>query len=225
MSSYKFFCFVLFSIILLSGCQTQKKDSVEKPNQVTIDKTDSTESDQKIEDKGRQNIVDEREPTDDEIRELGKIVNIEDGVYPMFIVTIDFPERKMKMNFDLNIESISMDAGSLNELNGKYVKFYYTSELEQNLYDIHAGGSSLLGEYAPEKDPNMKEITGTLSGAESESGGDLPDKISVTDNNGKKIIFKYYITPEMVTANGKTVTAYYSARGVQTITYLHPSEG
>lgn len=165
-----------------------------------------------------------REPTDEEIREYGKIINIEDGVYPMFVVTFELPERQMKSMFKLNIEAITLDSETLAGLEGKYISFYYTSELENDLADIHLNGTTLLGEYAPELNLSWKNITGVLKGAENETMSDLPDEITVTDENGKVISFEYYITPEMVAANGKVVKAYYLIRGIETITYVSPAE-
>ena len=64
-----------------------------------------------------------REPTDDEIREYGIIESIEDGQYPMFVVTLEFPKRKTKASFNLNIEAISQTSSDLDSLIGKYVSF------------------------------------------------------------------------------------------------------
>lgn len=162
----------------------------------------------------------DREMTGDEIRETGRISRIEDSGYPMFLVTVEFPERLMQIDFNLNAESIGLDPGELAKLKGKYVVLYYLSETEQNIFDIHFKGKSLLGEYAPETDPSWETITGILKGATTETAGDLPDEIFVTDSNGVKFTFKYFITPEMVAVNGKRVTVWYSSYGVQTITYL-----
>lgn len=163
------------------------------------------------------------EPSDDEIFEFGIISNIEDGVYPMFILTLEIPERQMTESFNLNIEAISLDVESLDNLVGKYATIYYLSELENNLHDVHFNGKSLLGEYAPEEDYSTRHITGVLEGAESETVSDLPGEVSITDKNGTKVIFSWYVDSEMVVANGKIVTAYYSIRGNEIITHIQPS--
>ncbi|MBT7038733.1 MAG: hypothetical protein HN921_02715, partial [Bacteroidetes bacterium] len=121
-------------------------------------------------------------------------------------------------------EEISLDHTSLYELKDKYVTLYYLSEMENMLAYIQYEGKSLLGEYAPEMDPEWKTISGVLSGAESETMSDLPDEIIVTTNEGEKISFKEYITPEIVAANGKEVDVFYTIRGTETITKLVASD-
>lgn len=160
----------------------------------------------------------------DEIRGFGKIVNIEDGAYPMFVVTIDFSEKQVQHHFNLNIESISLSPAQLNHLNGKYVTFHYKNDLKNNLRDLHYNGTSLLGKYAPEANPEWKRVVGILAGAEAETQSDLPDEISITDATGKQFQFEYYIDLEMVSANGKTVTVFYSLRSMETITYIQVAE-
>ena len=68
-----------------------------------------------------------------------------------------------------------------------------------------------------------KKITGTLSGAKNLSG-DLPGKVTVTDGDGKKIEFELFIEDETIKANGKSVTAFYTLEGVNTVTHIKPSE-
>ncbi len=162
----------------------------------------------------------DREPGHAENREFGRIIRIEDGAYPMFVVTVEFPERHYQVDFDLNAETIGLDAAKLNALRGKYAVIYYLSELENNMFDIHYKGKSLLGEYAPEKDQSWKVLTGKLGRCTTATAGDLPDLVTVTDKEGMEVAFDYFITPEMVAVNGKEVTVYYDSSGVQKITYL-----
>lgn len=204
-------------ILLLVGCQSEVKESA----------TEKTETEEMSSAANQGNTetayAEEREPTDDEIREFGRIMAIEDGPYPMFVITVEFPERKMKADFNLNIESISLTMSRLQKLKGKYATIYYLSEMKQDLYDIHRNGVSLMGEYAPEIDPSWKTITGTLIRASAETDGDLPDVVSVKDKIGNKTSFEFFITAEMVAANEKEVTAFYSEEYVETITYLRAS--
>lgn len=170
--------------------------------------------------------IDFEEETDDlndELREFGIIENIEDGAYPFFVVTVNFVERKMKIDFKLNVENISLDINGLYDLVGKYATIYYTSELENNLTDLHVDGNSLLGEY-PEFNPDLHKITGVLGGAANVTAGDLPSTLSITDNNGEKMDFEWFIDSEIVKENGKTVTAFYNLRGVHEIINILPSE-
>lgn len=212
----KLIIMLVFSIIFF-GCKSEsKKKSTEDTKSVQKDTVVDTNLD----------VVDseikEYEPSDDDIREYGRIEHIEDSTYPFFIVTFNFVERNMKQDFNLNIEAISLTDTELYKLKGKYATLYYTSELEDDLSDLHLEGTSLFGEYAPDMDPSWKKITGVMSGTESLSG-DLPGKITVTDSEGEKIEFALYIDDETIKANGKTVTAFYTTEGVNKVTHIEPS--
>ncbi len=163
------------------------------------------------------------EPTEDEIREYGIISEIEDGAYPIFNITVEFPERQMQETFYLNIESISMDMEALYKLQGKYATIYYTIDDEYDLYDVKLDGKSVLGEYAPKEDYSTDNVIGILEGAEKETYSDLPGIISVTDENGRKYNFEWFVDDLMVKANGKKVTAFYSIESNTKITHLIPA--
>lgn len=191
-----------------SSCKPAPKKEIDtKAKEVVVEKKSST-----------------REPTDDEIREYGIIKSIVDGQYPMFIVTVEFPKRQTKTDFSLNVEAISQTVSGLDSLIDTSVSFYYEDTSDNMLMDIHFKNKTLYGEYAPEIDASFKKITGILSGAESETAGDLPNTIYITDTKGYKMAFKEFITAEIVAKNGKTVTGYYYMKYNQTITYIKKSE-
>lgn len=151
--------------------------------------------------------------TDDEIQEMGVLRSIEDSGYPFVNVTIEFVERKFSESFTINLEEVkNINMAILNKWKGKYVSFGYVSESSNALLDIKFRGKSLLGDEAVEVGPESKTITGILKGAKQATGGDVPDVISI---NGTT--FEFFITPEMVNANGKTVTAIYEERTENTI--------
>lgn len=210
---------VLFlSVSLISSCQ----QPVNKNNQNPVE---NNNSDKVVESQFEPDDTktEEQEPTDYEIREFGIIANVEDGVYPMFIVTVEFPERQLEADFNVNIEAIANDVEKLYNLKGSYVTFYYVIEDDNNIYDIRFQGKSLLGENASEIE-GCDEVTGILSGAEKETNSDLLDEMIVTYENGRKVSFEDYITPEMVGVNGKEITVYYQTRSNETITFIRPSE-
>jgi len=159
-----------------------------------------------------------------ELREFGIIENIEDGAYPFFVVTVNFVQLETKIDFNLNIEAITLGHEDLINQVGKYATIYYISELESSLNDLQLEGTSLFGEFAPEYDSNWDQITGILNGADQVTSGDLPSMISITDSEGKKMDFELFIDEETVKANGKTVDAFFGLRGVHTITRIIPSE-
>ncbi len=164
------------------------------------------------------------ENTDEEIREYGLVKEVEDTGYPMFAIDMEFPERNMIASFSLNIEAGGFDHDAVYNMKGKYATIYYTSDMEPNLADMQVKGKSLFGEYAPEKiDPEWKKITGTLTGADELSQGDLPGTVTVTGKDGNEVDFKYFVDDDMVAANGKEVTAYYVMRGSNNITRIELS--
>jgi len=216
-------------LALMAGCDNSLKEKKQEPNKtdnigttITDDdvniSADVEESDYEIQEPTDDEI---QEPTDDEIQEFGIISNIEDSGYPMFIITIEFPERQMTLDFNLNIEAISLDMGQLYELQNKYITFYYSSDEDNDIHDIFFNNSSLLGEYAVDID-GCKKIKGILSNADSETMSDLPDVFFVTDEEGYRVAFTYYITQKLVEANGKEITIYYSSRYFNNITYILP---
>lgn len=196
--------------VLLFSCKTEQKQATDNTIVEEEPVEESNNSD--------------REPTNDEIREYGIVTHIEDGQYPMFVVTIEFPERQAKADFNLNIEEIPQTTSDFDSLLGNYITVYYTDNLENMLMDIHSNGKTLYGEYAPEINDSYKSITGILSDAENETAGDLPTTITITEANGTKINFKEFITSEIAAKNGETITAYYYMRHNMAITYIKKSE-
>ena len=169
-------------------------------------------------------LEDEFYAEEDILQEYGLIEHIEDGAYPFFIVTVNFIGSRAKINLDLNIEAISLDIEGLNKLQGKYATIYYTSELRNNLQDLHFNDTSVFGEYAPDYYAGWDQITGTLKDASAVTAGDLPSYISIVGNEGKNLDFEVFIDEEMVKANGKTVTVFYTIDVANTITDIVPSE-
>jgi len=206
--------FLVLFVFVFSACKNDpKKESIQDDTA-----TDSIFSN--IDDV----VEEDYEAGDEEIREFGIIETIEDGGYPFFVVTVNFVERNIKHDFNLNIEAIDMDMEELATLTDQWATIYYTADIENFLYDLQYKGESVFGEYAPEKtDPSWKKITGVLSGAAEVTAGDLPDTVTVTNEEGTTLNFDIFIDAETVKANGNQVTAFYEVRGVNTITHLQLS--
>lgn len=201
------FSFLVLSLFILTGCgQGKEQTNTSEPEEQAV------------------TALDEREPTDDEIREYGILTEIEDAPYPMFSIDVEFPEREMSQSFLFNVEESPLNMESLMALRGKYATFYYTSDEEPDIYDIHYECESLLGEDAIDITDADDEITGVLSGAESVSAGDLPDEITITSKDGKAMAFECFITEEMAAGNGEEVTVFFSKRYVNRITYISHSK-
>lgn len=203
----RIFPYLVLSLFILTSCGQSKKQ----------DKT--SESGEQISETSG-----EREPTDEEIREYGILTSIEDAPYPMFSIDVEFPEREMKMSFLFNVEESPLDMTELLEMKGKYATIYYTSDAEPDIYDIHRECESLLGEDAIDINEADQEITGIMSGAESETTGDLADELTITSSDGTAITFQCFITEEMAAANGDEVTVFYRLHYSNRITYIRVSE-
>lgn len=220
MKNCKFPLVFLLFVFVFTACKNDVKKEVVEDTLESEEVTDTIPDNTWIDDSDN-----EYQPGDDELQEFGIIDVIEDGGYPFFVVTVNFVERNMKQDFNLNIEAIDLVMEDLSTLTNTWATIYYTSNLENRLIDLRFNGESVSGEYAPEKiDPRWKKITGTLSGAEEVTPGDLPDTITVTNAKGEAMEFGVFIDAETVKANGKEVTAFYEVRGVNTITHIQPSE-
>ncbi|MBK8043414.1 MAG: hypothetical protein IPK21_12625 [Haliscomenobacter sp.] len=52
-------------------------------------------------------------------------------------------------------------------------------------------------------------------------GGDLPGSLSITTADGETFEFEFFLTQELVDANGKQVDGYYEPRTENKITKIH----
>jgi hypothetical protein len=158
-------------------------------------------------------LVAEETTADDEIKEMGLLKAVEDGGYPFATLTIEFPERKFTEYFSINFEEArGANLATIQNWIGKYVSFGYTSELTNALLDLHMEEKSLVSEEKITLGPDVKKITGILSGANEETPGDLPREVTITADNDTSLRFSFFVTKEMVEANGKEVVGFYEER-------------
>jgi hypothetical protein len=151
--------------------------------------------------------------TTEAIRELGLLKSAEDSGYPFYTLEIEFPERKFSEFFVLNLAEVpGLDPGILSEWVGKYISFEYTSEIINALLDVRQNGKSLLGIKPSELPKGLKKLSGTLSGANQVTEGDLPSIIRIHDPEDQSLEFEFFITPELVEAEGTLVVGYYDQR-------------
>jgi hypothetical protein len=156
--------------------------------------------------------------SDDEINERGLLKAVDDSGYPFATLTIEFPERKFSEQFTINLGNVkNVTMNELSEGIGHYVAFAYTSEISNALLDIQLDGESLLGDDAPTLQADTKQIMGKLKGANRETTGDEPGKISITTDDNTTETFYYFVTKQMVAANGKIVIGYFEERTQNTI--------
>lgn len=155
------------------------------------------------------------------LKEFGLLKSSDDFGYPFYTVDIEFPERKFSMAFNLNLEEIpDVDPGILAGWVGQYVSFEYTSEVINALLDVRQNGKSLLGLKPSELPEGLKKISGTLSGATNVTEGDLPSLLRINDPEGQSLEFDFFITPELVEAEGTLVVGFYDQRVDNRITTI-----
>lgn len=161
-----------------------------------------------------------RAPADEELNEFGIITGLEEAGYPLYNVTVSFPERGTSSNFLLNAEKASL-SHEVNAFAEKYATIYYESETSNEVLDIIFEGKSLSGAYEPGDHEGLESFTGVLRGASSASG-DLPTKLAVEGEDGA-LPFEYFVDAATMTANDQAVTIYYYTRYLDAITYLELS--
>lgn len=149
----------------------------------------------------------------DALREFGLLKSAEDSGYPFYTLEIEFPDRKFSEFFVLNLAEVpELDPGVISEWVGKYISFEYTSEVINALLDVRQNGKSLLGIKSSELPKGLKKLSGTLSGASKVTEGDLPSTIRIHDPEDQSLEFEFFITPELVEAEGTLVVGYYDQR-------------
>jgi hypothetical protein len=159
--------------------------------------------------------------SDDGINEFGLLKEVEDSGYPIATLHIEFPERNFSEYFSINLEEVKgVNMGILQKWIGKYVAFTYNSDLMNALVDLQINGKSVVGAEPVELGQNVQKVLGVLRGATKVTDSDLPSTISITTAENQKLLFDFYITPEMVKANGRKMTAYYEEVTTNTITAI-----
>ncbi|MBX7243612.1 MAG: hypothetical protein K1X92_17870 [Bacteroidia bacterium] len=159
-------------------------------------------------------------------KEFGLLRSVEDSGYPLVTLTIEFPERHFTEVFGLNLEEVrGVSAEMLQNAVGQYVSFEYNSETTNDLIDLVMEERSLIpqGHVIPDG-AELLTVVGTLSNAAEVTQSDLPDVLYVQTIEEITVPFEYYITPEIVQANGQQVIAMYMQRTRNTITSLRVSK-
>jgi hypothetical protein len=199
----------LFALSLLASlaCTTGEKKTAEA----------TTATDSVIVSTVANETLNEAAPDDGEIQEFGLLKEAEDAGYPFAVLTIEFPERKFSESFTLNLEEVKgVDLNKIREWTGQYVSFRYTSEQENALLDVQQDGKSIVDPSGAIDVSKAKKIEGTLKGATQETPGDLPGTVSIVTPDGEHK-FSFFVTKEMVDANGKAVVGFYDERTKNTI--------
>lgn len=207
--------FFIVSLIALHACQPKANTSENAAQSAENLPEENTEP------RSDEHKFTSREPTDDELNEFGLVTAIEDAAYPMFIVSVSFPERQQAFDFNLNVEGAEL-SHDWPEFVEKYVTLYYEIKESYDVLDLQVNGVSTQGEYAPEIDPEWDRLTGKLIGADGLSG-DLPSVLSLESADGRTIAFEYFVDDEVMKVNGKEVEIFFVSSEKEEITYMELS--
>jgi hypothetical protein len=200
-------CFLLLLCLMMAGCTSApKQENEDAPETEEAQETgtleDSSDEDDKL------------------LTEYGLIQAVEGGAYPMYTITVKFPERNMIKTFSLNAEELQPRIEQLISLVGKYATIKYTSTLEPSLLDLRTKDKMIMG--SGKIDPSGKRISGKLTGAEEITNSDLPGAVQVS-NDSQTIEFRFYVYEEIQAVNGKFVEANYTLRSINRIKSIIPS--
>ena len=88
---------------------------------------------------------------------------------------------------------------------GKYVAFTYNSDLTNALVDVQINGKSAINTEPVEFNENEQNVVGVLRVAAKVTESDLPSPISIITIDNQKLLFDYYVSPQMVKINGRKV--------------------
>jgi hypothetical protein len=137
----------------------------------------------------------------------GKLTEVEDAGYPMAFLSIVPTGQTSKVTINFNQEiAPAFKIEELSKMLNKNVAASYEEKIEMVAVDIQVGGKTIVGtEGAPM--PDWQKMSGTLTATEA-TKGDMPGTFSLKTADGKSMSFEYFVTPEMVAQNGKTVDVF-----------------
>jgi hypothetical protein len=201
-------CLSTLMLVLFMSCNANESKSASATTDSTAQLATTTAADESV-------------TNDGGLKEMGILKEVEDSGYPFATLTIEFPERKFQEYFTINFEETKgADLQTIRKWVGRYVSFTYNSDFSNALLDVQIGGKSLISEEKIELKPETKQIAGILSGADEETPGDLPGKVTITSDDNTAVTFPFFVTKEMVEANGKAVVGFYEERTQNTITAI-----
>lgn len=154
---------------------------------------------------------------DDILTETGVLTRLEDGAYPFYAITMEFPKREMRASFTLNVEAVAVDINALYAHLDETISVDYTSDTILNIFEVELDSGFLNGTKNRDELRDYKSASGIMQDA-SVTMGDLPGTFYLEDAEDNRTYFEDYITAEMVAGNGRQVTVYYSERYQNMIT-------
>lgn len=161
----------------------------------------------------------DRSGADDILTEIGILSSVEDGAYPIYSITLEFPEREMWASFTVNVEAVAVDTNALYEHVNETISVDYTSDIDLSIIEMELESGFLNGTENREDLRDYKSASGLMQDA-SVTMGDLPGTFYLEDAEDNRTYFEDYVTEEMVAGNGRQVTVYYYERFVNNVTAI-----
>jgi hypothetical protein len=149
-------------------------------------------------------------------KELVIIQKVEDGPYPYFFTSLYFIKKDTAVNLSLDIEEIAFYEG-LHSLVNDTVMVSYRDVME---YKIKKWNKPLNEDERKDINPEWKELTGKLKGADFLNIGDSYDQLFIENEEVPDFSFNYYTYSSMIKNNNMLVTVYYTSKKTIEVTAI-----
>jgi len=146
------------------------------------------------------------------------ILTVIDAGYPMYAVTARAEGYADPIEMLLNHQGAEMNGLDPDTMAGQTVVARVITEDRNNLMSMTFEGQELFASGPVEAPDGAVTVVGVLEGAAAVTASDLPDVVTLTAADGTITPLEVYVSPEMVPANGQTVTAFYVVRPTRSIT-------
>ena len=143
---------------------------------------------------------------------------IEEGAFPLATIDGELSDGR-KISFNFNQEDEAYKGPGLKDIiknTGKHITVVYVTTMENSALHIVMNNRDILDGKAFKMDNTDEKTSGILMAA-AITGSDLPDTFHIKKEDGSLVAFPYFITAEMVKANGKNVDVYYRKDEINTV--------
>ncbi len=159
----------------------------------------------------------------------GVLLSFEEAGFPYYGLEVGPVGTVAGDQGNLSIGGMAVDAGgtidpdAIRTLIGKPVEVRYAVTQEQGMVDLTVNGE-VIDTGGPAPAGGASTIQGVLTGAESETAGDLPSELTVTATDGTVVTFEHFVGERVVAANGRTVTLRYETHPSTELVSIAPAE-
>ncbi len=157
-------------------------------------------------------------------KETLTLKSVNEGAYPLASLHAELKDGK-SIDLTLNQEDPGYSGPKLQELKnsiGRKLQVTYSTSLDNNAMIIGLNNENILDGKPINPADTWDLVSGTLE-APAVSGGDLPDTFHIKKSDGTRLAFPFFITKEMVEANGIHVDVYYTKNETYTVRSIQPA--